>query len=318
MSKNDPGELDPQLAELLKTLQESGAPELYKMSPTEARLAYKKGVESLSGKGPEVRQTKDASVTGNAGPIDIRIYQPPVDEKHDLPLLVYFHGGGWSFGDLDTHDAVCRTFSARASCLVASVDYHLGPEHKFPTAVDDAMTAVSWAVAHAKEFGVDPRRLAVGGDSAGATLAAVASLASRDQGRPDIHCQLLIYPATDMSMAYPSHTSFGDGLRLTRPLMAWSAANYLRNGCDIMDPRASPIFANDHSNLPKAIIITAGFDPLHDEGKAYAEKLRAAGVDVQYRCFDNLIHGFINLTGAVNAAAKALDEITLMLKKQFA
>lgn len=197
---------------------------------------------------------------------------------------------------------------------MASVDYHLAPEHKFPSAVNDAIAATHWAQENALELGADPAKIVLAGDSAGANLAAVAALSARDEGRPELLCQLLIYPATDMTTAYPSHTSFGLGYRLTRPLMIWSSANYLRDGRDILDPRASPLWADDHSGLPPAIIITAGFDPLRDEGAAYAEKLRAAGVAVQYRCFDTLIHGFVTQTGAIAAAKMALDEITLMLK----
>ncbi|MFQ5635705.1 MAG: alpha/beta hydrolase, partial [Gammaproteobacteria bacterium] len=197
---------------------------------------------------------------------------------------------------------------------VASVDYHLAPEHKFPQAVDDAVNAGLWACDNAPAVGADPDKIVLAGDSAGATLAAVVALAARDAGRPHFLSQLLIYPATDLSMSHPSHQSFGDGYRLTRSLMLWSSANYLREGRDIMDPRASPLIAGDHSGLPPAIIVTAEFDPLRDEGAAYASRLRDAGVDVQYRCFSGLIHGFINLTGAVESAKRALDEIAAMLK----
>lgn len=306
--------LDSQLVELLRSLKESGAPELQTLSPPDARGAYQKGVQLLSGEAPDIKRTVDTSIEASDSPIAIRLYYPERESRSSLPLVVYFHGGGWSFGSIDTHDNVCRTLCAGATCIVASVDYHLAPEHKFPMAIQDAIAASLWAHENAAGLGADPQKIVLAGDSAGANLAAVAALAARDTGQPDILCQLLICPATDMSMAYPSHNTFGDGYRLTRPLMVWSSSNYLRDGRDIMDPRASPLYANDHSSLPPAIIITAGFDPLRDEGAAYAAKLREAGIEVQYRCFENLIHGFINLTGVVDSAAHALDEIVLMLK----
>lgn len=318
MSKDNHGELDPQLVELLQTLQESGAPELQTLSPVDARAAYLQGVRLLSGCPPEIARTVITSIDGGDGRIATRLYYPDCEPQESLPLVVYFHGGGWSFGSIETHDNVCRTLCAGATCMVASVEYHLAPEHKFPRAVHDAIEASLWARENAAALGADPAKIVLAGDSAGANLATVTALAARDRGQPDLLCQLLIYPATDMSMSYPSHKTFGDGYRLTRPLMVWSSTNYLRDGRDIMNPRASPLYAEDHSGLPPAIIITAGFDPLMDEGKAYAVKLGEAGVEVQYRCFDNLIHGFINLTGAVNAAAKALDEIVMMLKERLA
>ncbi len=308
--------LDSQLVELLQKLEDSDAPKLQSLQPVEARQVFSKGIELLAPKGPDVSRVVDSRINTNNGSLPVRIYYPDHDDDLPPPLIVYFHGGGWSFGNIGTHDSVCRTICAGASCIVASIEYSLAPEHKFPRAVIDAIEASNWARGSAQEIGADPARIVLAGDSAGANLATVAALAARDQGYTDIVCQLLIYPATDQSMSFPSHKTFGDGYRLTRPLMVWSSTNYLRDGPDIMDPRASPLFATDHSGLPPAIIITAGFDPLRDEGEAYAAKLREAGVDVEYRCFDNLIHGFVTLTGVVDAAATALDEIVLMLKGQ--
>ncbi len=314
MSEGNSGNLDPQLVELLQSLKNAGAPELQTLSPPDARAAYLKGVQLLSGQAPDIARTVNKRFDASDGPIAIRLYYPEYEPQSSLPLVVYFHGGGWSFGSIETHDNVCRTLCAGAACIVASVDYRLAPEHKFPMAVEDAIAASLWAYDNASVLGADPARIVLAGDSAGANLAAVASLAARDRGYPDLLGQLLIYPATDMAMSHPSHKVFGDGYRLTRPLMVWSSTNYLRDGPDIMDPRASPLRAKDHSGLPPAIIVTAGFDPLRDEAAAYAAKLRNAGVEVQYRCFDNLIHGFINLTGVVDAAARALEEITVMVK----
>lgn len=307
-------DLDPQLADLLQELQKAGSPQLQTLSPADARTVFAKGVELLARHGTKVGRVVDTKISTGEGQLPVRIYRPDGAQDLPLPLIVYFHGGGWSFGSIETYDTVCRNICAGASSIVASVEYSLAPEYKFPRAVNDAIEASNWACNSAESLGADPSRIVLAGDSAGANLAAVAALAVRDQDQSNIFCQLLIYPATDQSMSHPSHQLFGDGYRLTRPLMVWSSMNYLRDGRDIMDRRASPLFAEDHSGLPPAIIITAGFDPLRDEGAAYASKLGDAGVEVEYRCFDSLIHGFINLTGAVDAAATALDEIVLMLK----
>ncbi len=201
--------------------------------------------------------------------------------------------------------------------MVISVDYRLAPEHKFPAAVDDALAVTQWIASNSATVGADGSRLAVGGDSAGGNLAAVTALLARDLGGPDLVFQLLLYPATDMTMDHESHTTFATGYRLTRPVMAWSLTNYLRDGTDMVDPRASPILAEDHSNLPPAWVMTAGFDPLRDEGKAYADTLSAAGVDVEYRCYDGMIHGFLGMTGAVDVAREALADAGQALTKGF-
>jgi acetyl esterase len=314
MSDDTFRELDLQLIALLRSQQEAGVPKLYTLSPADAREAYAKGVELLAGHAKQVARVVDTSIGTGAEQLLVRIYYPECGHDRPLPLVVYFHGGGWTFGSIETHDSVCRTLCSNASAIVASIEYRLAPEHKFPKAVSDAITASKWASDNARALGADPERIVLAGDSSGANLAAVAAMTARNAGQPDIFCQLLIYPATDLSMSYPSHKTLADGYRLTRPMMIWSSTNYLRDGPDIFDYRASPLFAENHSGLPPAIIVTAGFDPLKDEGAAYASKLRDAGVEVEYRCFESLIHGFISLTGAVDAAATALDEITLMLK----
>lgn len=317
MSNEKPGELDSQVKDLLRTIRESGRPELQTLQPAEARATYMEGVRMLSGPQVAVAKIAEAACESDVGPIPIRLYYPPRDDGLPLPLVVYFHGGGWCFGSIESHDSVCRTLCAGAGCIVASVEYHLAPEHKFPQAVNDAVAASSWAVENAAAIGADQARIVLAGDSAGANLAAVAALAARDTGQHEFLCQLLVYPATDQTMSFPSHNMFGDGYRLTRPLMVWSSINYLRDGHDVLDPRASPLFASDHSGLPPAIIVTAGFDPLRDEGEAYARKLSAAGVEVQYKCYERLIHGFIGLAGVVESAAAALDEIAGMLERKF-
>ncbi len=307
--------LDPQIVAILERAANSGASELQTLLPQQARDQYAAGVKLITGTPPEIGAVEDHVIKTSDATLPARLYRPDNAPHAPLPVLIYFHGGGWSFGSIETHDHICRWLCAEARMLVLSVDYRLGPEYKFPAAVNDAIAATRWAANNAEKLGADPAKLCIGGDSAGGNLAAVTTLHARDRGGPAIAFQLLIYPATDMSMSFPSHTAFGDGLRLTRPLMVWSVANYLRNGNDIIDPRASPLLARDHSGLPPALIITAAFDPLRDEGKAYANKLGDAGVAVQYVCVDGVIHGFIGMTGAVDASRRTLKLAGSALRK---
>lgn len=308
--------LDPQISTLLELFADSGAAELYTLPPEQAREQYLLGIKKLSGKPPVIAKAIDRTIDGAGGPLSIRIYRPDDEQDNKLPVLVFFHGGGWSIGGLESHDHICRWLTAKSGCLLISVDYRLGPEHKFPAAVEDALTATQWTIQHATEIGADAGRLGLGGDSAGANLAAVVSIMMRDMGSSSIKTQLLIYPATDMTMSHPSHTAYGEGYRLTRPMMVWSVANYLREGRDMFDFRASPLLAKDHSNLPSALIMTASFDPLRDEGEAYAEKLRSSDVAVDYICYEGMIHGFIGMPGVVDAAKTALSYAAAYLKKQ--
>jgi acetyl esterase len=216
------------------------------------------------------------------------------------------HGGGWTIGDVDTHDVLCRSLCQQAGVVVLSVDYRLAPEHPFPAAFHDTLSAFRWAVEQAKMLGIDPARMAVGGDSAGGNLAAAAALALRSEAVAPAY-QLLIYPATDMNMRHPSHTSNGQGYLLTRPVMDWFSKNYLPNIADRNDWRASPLLAADLAHLPPALVLTAGFDPLCDEGLAYADALSTAGVATEYVCFERQIHGFITMGRVLREAAAAID-----------
>ncbi|MFQ5609512.1 MAG: alpha/beta hydrolase, partial [Woeseiaceae bacterium] len=254
---SDDAELDPQLVDFLQRVQESAMPALETMSPPAAREAYVEGVRLVSAEAPRIARTTTASIDTPGGPLAATLYYPEQRSQNSPPLVLYFHGGGWSFGSIESHDNACRTLCANATCIVASVDYRLAPEHKFPKAVHDAIWTSLWAQDNAAALGADPGKIVLAGDSAGATLATVAAVASRDNDQPDIFRQLLIYPATDMTMSHPSHDLFGEGFRLTRSLMVWSSVNYLRDGRDIMDPRASPLFLDDLSSLPPAIVVTA-------------------------------------------------------------
>jgi acetyl esterase len=233
-------------------------------------------------------------------------------------VLVYFHGGGWTIGDLDTHDTLCRTLANQAAGAVVAVDYRMGPEHRFPAAVDDALAATVWVGAHAADLGLDAQRLALGGDSAGGNLAAVVALALRDVGHaPQPRLQLLIYPATDMRAVAPSHTSNGEGYLLTHETMVWFRNHYLAPA-QWTDWRASPLLAENLAGLPPALVITAGHDPLRDEGRQYADALSAAGTPTQYICFERQIHGFILMGKVLDEANTAVGLCAQALRRAWA
>ncbi len=231
-----------------------------------------------------------------------------------LPVLVYFHGGGWVIGDLDTHDSLCRHLANAAQCIVIAVDYRLAPDHKFPAAVEDCWAATLWVAKEAEPLGIDGDRLAVGGDSAGGNLAAVVSLMARGHGTPRLRCQVLLYPAVDCGMVHPSHERFAEGYLLTRPTMRWFYDHYLRNSADVEDWRASPLRAPDLSGVAPAFVLTAGNDVLCDEGEAYARRLQQAGIPVQLRHYPDQIHGFLTMGKIVQAAGPALDDVAAALR----
>jgi len=311
--------LDPQARGVLERIARANLPPYPQLGAAAVRELYRETRGKLGAAPPEVAHVEALRAAGPAGAISIRLYRPlgsRADER--LPALVYFHGGGWTFGDLDTHDVVCRELANLARCAVASVDYRLAPEHKFPAAVEDAVAATRWVTREAEALALDPARIAVGGDSAGGNLAAVVALAARDEGGPRLAMQVLIYPATDMAADTPSHGEFADGYVLTRDAILWSRGNYLRSPDDVADWRASPLRARDHSRLPPAYVVTCGFDPLRDEGRAYAERLRAAGVPVTYECFEGMVHGFVTMGGVIAAAHHALYRCAQGLRQAFA
>jgi acetyl esterase len=251
----------------------------------------------------------DRRIEGAGGALGGRLYVPAHGRARDPgPGLVWFHGGGFVLGSLDSHDGICRAIASRAGIVVLAVDYRLAPEHPFPAAVEDGIAATRWVFANARGLGLDPRRVAVGGDSAGGNLSAVVAQALRkDALRPAY--QLLIYPATDLTRAFPSHKLFREGLLLPEDTIDWFLAAYAPDPATHTDPRASPLFADDLAGLPPAMVITAGFDPLRDEGDAYAEKLRAAGVDVEHVRATGMVHGFMSMAGAVREASRVLGRI---------
>ena len=250
------------------------------------------------------------------GTVPVRLYRPEGSSPSDvLGVLVWFHGGGWTIGNVEGSDSTCRSLANKAGVAVVSVDYRLGPEHRFPAAVDDCWAATRWVAAHGDELGIDPDRLAVGGDSAGGNLAAVVSLLARDAGGPAIRHQALIYPAVDLRMGFPSIDENAEGYLLTKGDMVWFLDQYLGDNTDaVTDWRMSPLLAERHDQLPPATIITAGYDPLRDEGGAYGDVLRAAGAKVHHAHYDSMIHGFFGMTGQIDAADIAQDEVAAQLR----
>ncbi|MFN8162605.1 MAG: alpha/beta hydrolase [Solirubrobacterales bacterium] len=276
----------------------------------EARAQGRREAEVLAAR-PAIpmARVEALGVPGQAGPIPARFYVPAgLPAGVAAPLLVYFHGGGWVIGDLDTHDGVCRFLASAAGTAVLSIDYRLAPEHPFPAAVEDSWASFAWAAANAAALGVDPARIAVGGDSAGGNLAAVVSLLAREGGGAMPAMQLLIYPVTDTAGELPSRRLFAEGFLLTKGDMDTFEAHYLPPGSNPRDPRVSIIEASDLSSLPPAYVATAGFDPLRDEGEAYALRMREAGVRVALRRHPGLIHSFANETAISRTARGAMLE----------
>jgi acetyl esterase len=301
--------LDPQARALLDQLAAMGGAPLSSY-PVEGARQLMDAMVAMSGTGPEVAHIADRTIPGPAGDIPVRLYRPAGD---GLPLLVYFHGGGWVLGGLGTHDAVCRSLANAAGCAVLSVDYRLAPEHRYPAAVDDCYAATVWAVANARTLGADPARVAIGGDSAGGNLTAVTALRARDQGTPQLKFQLLIYPVTDHGYETASYRDNAEGYLLTRGDMVWFWNHYL-GGQDGSEPYASPLRAKDLRGLPPALVITAGFDPLRDEGEAYAKRMKEAGVPVTLSRYDGMIHGFFGMGAQLDKANAAVDEAAAALR----
>jgi acetyl esterase len=260
---------------------------------------------------PEPRVVGQVQALSTGSGVPLRLYRPPASGVP--PVLVYFHGGGWTIGDLDTHDVLCRQLCVGAGIAVVSVDYRLGPEHRFPAAVDDCLEATRWVQQQAAALGLDATRLAVGGDSAGGNLAAVVALYLRDAGAP-ASFQLLIYPATDMRCVAPSHTRNGQGYMLTADSIAYYRGHYIADPAQWSDWRASPLLASDLRGLPPALVLTAGYDPLRDEGREYADALSAAGNRAQYVCFERQIHGFITMSRVIDEAQTAVALCAAVLR----
>ena len=311
--------LHPEARGFLDLIEQRGIPPLHTLSVVEARRFARERRAITQPDPPPVAEIRNLSASGPHGPIPLRLYRPAGSTaRAPLPVLVYFHGGGWVIGDLDTHDTLCRQLANFSGCALVSVDYRMGPEHRFPAAVDDCLAATRWVRAHAADLGIDVTRLGVGGDSAGGNLAAVVALLAREAGDLPIAHQLLIYPATDMRRGAPSHQENGQGYLLTKDTIDYFVGHYIADRAAYTDWRASPLLHPDLSRLPPAFVLTAGFDPLRDEGAAYAERLTAAGNRASYVCFTRQIHGFITMGRLLGEANTAVALCAAELKRVLA
>jgi acetyl esterase len=305
-------QLDKNARLLLDMVAASGEPKLWDLTPPEARKKVVELTRIVACK-EAIGKIEDRTLPGPAGPLPFRIYTPFAVKDAPSGGLVFFHGGAWILGDLDTHDCLCRILANESGCRVVSVDYRLAPEHQFPAAIEDACAATAWIAFHAAELAIDPTRLAVAGDSAGGTLAAVVCQNARRAGLK-IALQVLLCPVTDFAANNQSRREFAEGYFLETPLMNWAATHYLPSDTNVNDPRLSPLRASDLSGLPPAVIHTAGFDILRDEGQAYANALERAGVEVQHICHEHMIHHFYAMAGAIPYARTALQAMGADIK----
>jgi acetyl esterase len=307
--------LDPDAETLLAMMRAAGRPPFDTLTPEEARQAFSEGRAVTQPEPQDVAEVRDLYCPGPVSDIKLRAYRPLGSSAHEiLPALVYFHGGGWLLGDLDSHDVACRHYANRAGCRVVSVDYRMAPEHKFPAAVDDCAAATRWILSQATELGIDGRHVAVGGDSAGGNLAAVMALMARDGDVPPLAFQLLLYPATDLAMTHGSYQRVTDGVILTSKTMAWFIEHYLRGPQDRCDWRASPLRAAALSGVARALVLTCFYDPLCDEGIAYARRLESEGVRVTHLHFSDQLHGFVSQGRIIRAGNLALDMTSAVLR----
>jgi acetyl esterase len=305
------------LLDLMEQAVREGRPQLHTLPYAKGRAAVDKMSEDSEAPPPDVGGTSDGTVDVPGGTISYRRYRPLGVEAEILPTLIYYHGGGWVIGTIETHDSTCRRLANKSRCQVISIDYRLAPEHPFPTPTDDALLAFRHIRDNAAVFGADPARLAVGGDSAGGNLSAAVCQACKHTGEPMPAFQMLIYPATDARRQTESHRLFAEGYFLTQELMDWFWKAYLPAGGDLGDLRLSPLLAQDVSGLPPAFVLTAGFDPLRDEGRAYANRLIDAGVKTTYVNYPGTIHGFFSLTRFLKQGLKANDEAAAVLAAHF-
>jgi len=305
--------MDPKARALLDALAARGAPPFRGQAVEAVRAWRERQAEGLPIAVTPVGSIADRTIPGPAGPIPVRIYRP--EGRGPFPMLVYFHGGGFTICSVVTHDPICRALGAASGGVVVSVGYRLAPEHQFPAATDDALAATRWAADHAREVDGDPSRLAVAGDSAGGTLATVTALRVRDEGGPRLSGQVLINPVTDSHASpLPSYREFGLGCGLTSDTMDWFVEQYLAHPGDATHPHAFPSWATDLRGLPPALVLTAEFDPLRDEGELYAARLRDAGVPTMLTRYDGMIHAFVGYLGILEAARLAVDEVGAWLR----
>ncbi len=299
--------LDPQVEAMRAEREANQVPQLYTQTLAEARAADLASIQAAGGEVEAVHQVENITT---ADGLPLRVYRP--DQDGPLPTLIYFFGGGWTLGSIDTADGICRTLANAVPCQVITVGYRLAPEHPFPAAVHDAHNATQWIVAQAEELQVDPARLAVGGDSAGGNLAAATTLLARDNG-PALAGQLLVYPNTLYGSDTISMRNGDDPYLFNKTSVGWYWDHYLADSADGLNPLASPLLAESHANLPPALVITAEYDPLRDEGEYYAEKLHAADVPTTLSRYDGMVHGFFAMSGILDGGKKAMAEASTWL-----
>ncbi|HET8681711.1 MAG TPA: alpha/beta hydrolase [Micromonosporaceae bacterium] len=307
--------LHPQAQEMREQRQRDGAPQLYTLTVEQARAADLASIQAAGGEPEHVHEVVDRHIPGPAGDLPVRLYRPAPDGP--LPVLVYFFGGGWTLGSIDTSDGICRSLANAAGCLVVTVGYRLAPEAKFPAAVEDCYAATRWVAEHAAEIGADPGRVAVGGDSAGGNLAAAVTLMAQDRGGPELAGQLLVYPNTDYAADTGSMQSNADPWLFNRTSVAWYWRHYLARPEDGRNPLASPLRAEKVEGLPPALVITAEYDPLRDQGEQYAYRLAEAGVPVRLSRYDGMVHGFFAMAGVLDAGGAAIREAAGHLRAWF-
>ena len=309
--------MDPGTKALMEAM-DAAFPQVETMTAAEARAHVTQMVAALAIDPEPVAHVENRLISGPDGLLAVRIYWPEATPGAPLPALVYFHGGGWVICDLDTHDPTCRAITIGVGCAVVSVDYRLAPEHKFPAAAEDAYAATCWVAANAVELDVDPDRIAIGGDSAGGNLTAAVALMARDRHAPELVFQLMVYPVTDITaLDTPSYLENADGYFLTMEKMDWYRRQYLTSLADATHPYASPLRAGDLSGLPPALVITAEFDPLRDEGEAYAARLEQSGIPAAATRYDGMFHGFFGLGRVLDAAKQANEEAYAALRDAF-
>lgn len=306
--------LDAQAQNLLAAMEAQGMKDFSEMEVAEAREAALAFID-LQGEPEQVAEVSDRTATGPAGDIPVRVYRPTAGGT--LPVVVYFHGGGWVIGDIEVADKACRSLANASGAVVVSVGYRKAPEFRFPVAPEDCYAATRWTVDNAAELGIDPARVAVAGDSAGGNLAAVVAQMARQRGGPALVHQLLVYPATDAGGEYPSRVENGEGYLLSKSAMDWFYGHYLTSPADVEDPLVSPIRAADLTGLPAATVITSGYDPLRDEGDAYAAALVAAGVEVHHQPNPTMVHGFWWMMGAIEHTRGSYDAAAANLRRSF-
>ena len=299
--------LDPDNQQILDMMKAAGRPPVSALQPDEARKMYRASRGALQPELPDMAEVRDLSAPGPAGDIPLRLYRGMGTQPGPLPVMAFYHGGGYVIGDLDTHDYVCRKLANVAQCCVIAVDYRLAPEHKFPAAIEDSAAALRWIVKEAQSLAIDPARVAVGGDSAGGNLSANMAHLARDGEVPPLCFQMLLYPGTDMSMSQPSYNRDFTQFPLSIEAIKYFIGHYLRDGKDYTDPRAAPLLAVNFKGLAPAFVLTAGYDPLADEGIAYARKLEDNDVRVTLVHMSDQMHGFLTMGRVIRASDLALE-----------